>query len=306
MTNLHNYYRQSRIKNYIFDTVNNALLIILVIITLYPFWNTIALSFNDGLDSLKGGIKLWPRHFTWQNYKAIFATGTIFRAFFISTARTVLQMSLGVFLTAMLSYSLSRKDFVLRKVQTTIIVISMYVCAGMIPVYFLMRSLHLLNNFWVYVIPNLVNGFNFIVIRTYMRGLPDSFTESARIDGAGEFRIFMQIIMPLCLPVLATIALFIAVGAWNSWFDTYLYCSGKSHLHSLQYKLMQYLQSSQNQSQSASDIGAMSIAQGGNGVVTPVSIRAAISVIAATPILVVYPFMQRYFVTGMNVGGVKE
>lgn len=301
-----NYYTKAKIADRLFDLVNTVLLLGLVVVTLYPFWNTIAISFNDGLDSLRGGITLFPRKFTWQNYKAIFVTGTIYHAFVVSFFRTVLSMTLGTFLTAMLAYALSRKNFVLKKVQTIIIVISMYVNAGIIPIYFLIKNLGLINNFLVYIIPGLVNGFNFIVIRTYINGLPDSYCESAKIDGASDFVIFIKIMLPLCLPVLATIALFIAVGAWNAWFDTYLYCSARSDLHSLQYKLMQYLQSSQNQSKSASDIGAKSMSQGGAGMVTPVSIRASISVVAALPILVVYPFMQRYFVAGMNVGGVKE
>ena len=140
-----------------------------------------------------------------------------------------------------------------------------------------------------------------------MLNLPDSIIESARIDGCGDFVIFSRIILPLCLPVLATIALFIAVGAWNTWFDTMLYNSGRSYLHTLQYKLMELLQSSQNQAKSGAAIGAMGMAQDmAASMVTPVSIRAAITVVAALPILIVYPFLQRYFVTGINVGSVKE
>jgi putative aldouronate transport system permease protein len=170
-----------------------------------------------------------------------------------------------------------------------------------------MRSLHLINTFWVYVVPGMISAFNFVVIRTYMNSLPESIIESARIDGCGDFVIFMRIILPLCLPVLATIALFVAVGAWNSWFDTMIYNSGRVNLHTLQYKLMEYLQSSQTQAKSAAAIGAMGMNRdAASSMVTPVSIRAAITVIAALPILVVYPFLQRYFVVGLNVGGVKE
>jgi putative aldouronate transport system permease protein len=142
-----------------------------------------------------------------------------------------------------------------------------------------------------------------------MHSIPDSIIESAKIDGYGEFPIFLRIILPLCLPVLATIALFVAVGAWNSWFDTLIYHSGRSYLHTLQYKLMEFLQSSQSQAKTAADIGQMGVSAssgGSSSIVTPLSIRAAITVVAALPILVVYPFMQRYFVVGLNVGGVKE
>jgi putative aldouronate transport system permease protein len=141
-----------------------------------------------------------------------------------------------------------------------------------------------------------------------MRTLPESIIESARLDGYGDFFIFARIILPLCLPVLATVGLFVAVGAWNSWFDTMIYNPGRVNLHTLQYKLMEYLQSSQSQGRSAGDAGAMALAAqaGGSSMVTPMSIRAAITVIAAVPILFVYPFLQRYFVVGLNVGGVKE
>lgn len=300
--------RRTVISNYVFNIVNSIILTFLVVATLYPFWNTVALSFNDGLDSLRGGIKFWPRIFTWQNYKAVFATGAIFNAFKVSVIRTILQTVLNVFLTCMLAYALSRKEYVLRRPLTAILVVSMYVSAGLIPGYFLIRNLGLLNKFAVYIVPNLIDVFNFILVRTYINTLPDSFIESARIDGAGEFRIFMHIIMPLIVPTIAMVALFVAVGAWNSWFDTYLFASGKVNLHSLQYVLMEFLQSSQNQSHSAADAGALAIAgAGGAGsMVTPVSIRAAITVVATVPILVVYPFMQKYFIVGIAVGGVKE
>ncbi|MDR0784592.1 MAG: carbohydrate ABC transporter permease [Treponema sp.] len=302
-----NYYTTSRLEEKIFTIVNVLIMLIIGAVTLYPFWNTIAVSFNNATDTTRGGVTLWPRVFSTQNYKAVFSSGTIYHAFYISVLRTVIQTVTGVFFTSMLAFALSRKEFVLRKPFTIIIIVSMYINAGLIPAYFLMRSLHLINTFWVYVVPGMISAFNFVVIRTYMNSLPESIIESARIDGCGDFVIFMRIILPLCLPVLATIALFVAVGAWNSWFDTMIYNSGRANLHTLQYKLMEYLQSSQSQAKSAAAIGAMGMNQdAANSMVTPVSIRAAITVVAALPILAVYPFLQRYFVVGLNVGGVKE
>ena len=302
--------RSTQISNIIFDAIIFIVLAFVVVATVYPFWNTIAISFNDGFDSLKGGIKLWPRKFTWQNYADLFTTDEIFHAGLISVSRTVLQTALCVYCTAMLAYALSRKEFVIRKPLTSIVVISMYINAGLIPGYMLMKNLHLIGKFAVYIVPCLVDVFNFILVRTYINGLPDSFVESARIDGANEFKIFMQIIMPLIVPSIAMISLFVAVGAWNSWFDTYLFCSNKTNLHSLQYVLMSYLQASQNQSSSASDAGAMAVAAAAgstsSGRTTPISIRSSITVVATLPILVVYPFVQKYFVVGMTIGGVKE
>ena len=298
----------SKMQDLVFDTINTAFLILIAFITLYPFWNTIAISFNYAMDSLRGGIQFLPRKFSLFNYQVIFQTGAIPRAFMVSVARTVINLVSNVFFTAMIAYVLSRNEFALKKLFTMILVLSMYVNAGLIPTFFLIRSLGMVNSFWVYIIPGIVNAFNFIVMRTYMRTIPESIIESARIDGYGDFYIFLRIILPLCLPVLATIGLFVAVGSWNAWFDTMIYNSGNVNLHTLQYKLMEYLQSSQNQGRSAADAGAMALsaAGGSSSIVTPVSIRAAITVIASAPILVVYPFMQRYFVVGLNVGGVKE
>ncbi len=301
--------RQTMVSNLIFDIIIYIVLAFVVIVTVYPFWNTIAISFNDGLDSLSGGIKLLPRKFTWKNYQNLFTTPRIFQAGIISVTRTVLQTVFSVFCTTMLAYALSRKEFVMRKPLTTILVISMYVNAGLIPGYMLIKNLHLLGKYSVYIIPCLVDVFNFILVRTYINGLPDSFVESARIDGANEFRIFIQIIWPLIIPSIAMVSLFTAVNAWNSWFDTYLYCSGKPKLHSLQYVLMSFLQQSQNQSSSAADAGSMAVAaQAGSTASksTPISIRSSITMIATLPILVVYPFVQKYFVVGMTIGGVKE
>ena len=302
-----NAYLKSKIEDTIFDGLNFLFMALIMFITVYPFWNTIVVSFNAAADTTRGGITFRPRVFTLQNYRAVFSSGAIFNAFFVSVARTVIQTVLGVFLTSMLAFALSRRDFVFRKFFTLILVLSMYINAGLIPNYFLIRSLGMINTFWVYVIPGLISAFNFIVIRTYMANMPESIIESARIDGCGDFMIFLRIILPLCLPVLATIALFIAVGAWNSWFDTMIYNSGRVNLHTLQYKLMEYLQSSQNQAKSAAAIGSMGMAQNmAASMVTPVSIRASITVVAAMPILVVYPFLQRYFVTGISVGSIKE
>jgi len=302
-------YMLSRTESIVFHTLNSLFLVLLSFLTLYPFWNTIVISFNDAMDSMRGGINFWPRQFTWFNYEVIFQTGAIPRAFFISVSRTLINMITSIFFTAMLAFALSRHDFIMRKTFTFIIILSMYVNAGLIPTYFLNIRLGMFQSFWVYIIPGIVNAFNFVVMRTYMKNIPESIVESARIDGYGDFYIFLRIVLPLCLPVLATIGLFVAVGSWNMWFDTMIYNSGDVRLHTLQYKLMEYLQSSQSQGRAMDAgvaAGAAAAAAAGSSMVTPMSMRAAITVVAALPILLVYPFMQRYFVVGLNVGGVKE
>jgi ABC-type sugar transport system, permease component len=297
--------RTVQLEPAVFGTINAIIMILLAVVTLYPFLNTLAVSFNAGLDTIRGGIYIWPRIWTLQNYKAVFITGTVFNAFYISIARTILATVLSLFLTTMLAYTVSRKEYAFRKPITVMIVMTMYFNAGLIPYYFLIKDLHLLNNFLVYIVPGLVSAFNMIVIRTYIGTLSESLIESAKVDGAGDFRIFMQVILPLCQPVLATVALFVAVGQWNSWFDTFLFTSSKQELSTLQYELMKLLSSAMNSnSNPALQNGADPNAA--KAMVTPLSIRAAITIVASVPILVVYPFLQKYFVVGMQLGSVKE
>jgi putative aldouronate transport system permease protein len=297
----------SYLGNLFFELVKGFILIGMIVVTLYPFWNTIIISFNQGQDTVRGGIYLWPRIFTIANYKAVWLTSNIPHSLLVSVARAFCSTVLNLFFTTMLAYALSRKEFVLRKPLTLLVVLSMYVNAGLFPNYFLIKALHLNGTFWVYIIPSIISAFNFIVIRTFIKTIPESLFESARIDGISDFQMFLRFVLPLSKPVLATVALFVAVGAWNAWFDTLLYNSAKPELFTLQYQLMSLLASSMNQSKSAADVNSAGMAA--NVVasqVTPVSIRSAIVIVAALPILVVYPFVQRYFVVGMNVGSIKE
>lgn len=287
----------------IFDSIIGIFMVAFVIVTLYPILNTLAISFNDGIDTVRGGIYLWPRELTIKNYQTVFNNQNLIQGSFISVSRTVIGTVLHVFLTAMLAYILSRKEFLFKKQLSIFYVLTMYVSGGMIPVYVLMKNLHLTNNFLVYILPGLLSAFNMIVIRTFINGLPDSLVESAKIDGAGEFRIFIQIVLPLCKPVLATVALFVAVDQWNAWFDAMLYNSQNINLTTLQYELMKLLSSSMQQ---GSGSGAIDAAKNAGSMVTPKSIRAAATIVTALPIICLYPFLQRYFVSGLTIGGVKE
>ncbi len=293
-------------ENVIFTTLNTTFLILLSIIMVYPMLNTLAVSFNEGMDTVRGGIYLWPRIFSLQNYRVVFNMDTIYGAFMISVTKTIVIVVTNLFFTAMLAYTISRKEYIFRKSITVIFVMTMYFNAGLIPNYILIKDLNMINTFAVYWVPNIISAFNLIVIRTYIKSIPESFIESAKMDGAREFRIFLQIILPLCLPTLATIALFVAVGSWNSWFDTFLYNSGRQSLSTLQYELQKLLASSLMSGSTTQASGVNAAAQGGGNVTTPQSIRAAITIVAAVPILVVYPFLQRYFVHGLALGGVKE
>lgn len=292
--------QKTKLANFAFDLLKWVFMILFVLVTLYPILNTVAVSFNEGMDTLKGGITLFPRQFTLENYKTIFAKETLLQATWITVARTVIATISHLLITALLAYVLSRKEFIFRRGLSLFYVLTMYVSAGLIPNYLLIKNLHLTNSFWVYIIPGMISAFNMIVIRTYMNGLPDSLSESAEIDGAGHLRIFLQIVFPLCMPVLATVALFIAVNQWNSWFDVMLYNSFRSDLTTLQFELMKLLSSVTNQGAKAETM------KNASNMVTPASVRAAATVVTALPIVCLYPFLQKYFVTGLTIGGVKE
>ena len=274
-----------------------------VIVTLYPFLNILAKSFNDPIDTVKGGIHILPREFTVDNYVSLFEGGSnLPAAFRMSVLRTVIGTVTGVLCCAMFAFPLSRSDFMFRNFFTVMLVITMYIGGGLIPDFLLMTRLGLYGSFWVYIIPWLINAFNVIIIRAYIDTIPASLQESARIDGANDIGIFFKIILPLCKPVLATIALFIAVGQWNSWFDTYLYARDTPALSTLQFELMKVLDSAASMG-SQVDIYSEGLRQARRN---PEALKMAITIIATVPILVVYPFLQKYFVSGITLGAVKE
>ncbi|MGG4340131.1 carbohydrate ABC transporter permease [Paenibacillus lautus] len=287
----------------VFDMVNFTFMALVMIVTLYPFLNVLAISLNDSVDTVRGGIYLWPREFTLENYVQIFKYDGLITGAKITILRTLSGTLLGLVSGTMLGYVLSRVDFQGRKFMSVFLAMTMYFSGGMIPVFILIRDLNMMNSFLVYIIPGMVSAFNVFVIRSFIDSLPYSLQESAKLDGANDFTIYYKIILPLCKPVLATIALFLAVGQWNSWFDTYLYNGNAPHLTTLQFELMKVLQSTQGQTS-----GMMSGQNMAEIVkqVSPESIKMAITIVVTVPILLVYPFLQRYFVKGMTLGAVKS
>jgi putative aldouronate transport system permease protein len=288
-------------KDVFFYIFNTAGLVLLAVIMLYPFLNVLAISLNDSLDTVRGGLTIFPRQFTLNNYSEIFGYPQLLNAFIISILRTVIGTGVGIFSTAMVAYVLSRQDFFLKKIVSVLFVITMYVSGGMIPDYMLIRNVGLINRFEVYILPNLIMVFNVFVLRSYISELPFDLQESAKLDGANDFVIFWKIVMPLCLPVLATLCLFIAVMQWNSWFDTYLYAGSNKMLTTLQYELQKIL----SQSQASSQDIYRNVSQDRPLRISPESIRMAMTIIATVPILVVYPFLQKYFVKGLTIGAIK-
>lgn len=297
-------HKRIKLKNILYSGIIGLILAIFVIITIYPIINTLAISFNDALDAMRGGIYIWPRKWSLNNYTTVLHKDSITTGLYISVLRTVVGTVLQLSVTALISFVLSRKNFIFSKPISMLFVLTMYVNGGLIPSFLLLRNLGFMNSFWVYIIPGMVSAFNMLVIRTYMNGIPDSLEESAMMDGAGYFKIFTRIIVPLCKPVFATIALFIAVGQWNSWFDTMLYNRMADNLTTLQYELMKLLSSV---SQLSGDANTSSLTSSVTSVqVTTKSVRAAATILTCLPIVALYPFLQRYFITGLTIGGVKE
>lgn len=266
--------------------------------TFLPFLNILAISLNDATDSVRGGISFWPRQFSLQSYSTVMGDPQIWGALRITVARTVVGVPLSLFTITMLAYVLSRKDILGGKVLTFIFLFTMYFSGGLIPYYMVLKSLGLLDTFWVFILPNLVNVFYMIIVRTFIDGLPKELEESAKIDGANDLQIFYKIYLPLCLPVLATVGMFLAIDQWNAWFDSYAFTSS-IELKTLQAKLVQILNQADT-SQMTSGANA-SIRQ----TISPQSIRMAITIIATLPILLIYPLVQRFFAQGMTLGSVK-
>ncbi|MEV6695512.1 carbohydrate ABC transporter permease [Micromonospora sp. NPDC051196] len=287
----------------IFTTLNTTFLLALAAVMVYPLLNTLAISLNDGMDAVRGGIGIWPRDFSLQNYNVVFNMHTIYQAFFMSVLKTVVVVATNLFFTSMLAYALSRTEFIFRRPITVIFVLTMYFDAGLIPNYLLIKDLGMLNTFQAYWVPTIISAFNLIILRTYIKSIPEEIIESARMDGAGEFRTWWQIVMPLCKPALAVVGLFVAVGSWNAWLDTLLYASGNPALTTLQYELQKLLSSSMNAG--VNSVAATGAAASGGQVTTPIALRSAITMVAAVPILFVYPFLQKHFVSGLMIGSVK-
>ncbi|AZN43891.1 carbohydrate ABC transporter permease [Paenibacillus albus] len=286
----------------IFDIVVYVAILLVTVVTLYPFLNVLAISLNDSTDSVKGGITIYPRQFTLKNYDTIFAFSGLLQGLKISVLRTVIGTVLGLISSSMLAFTLSRVDFQGRKFVSTFLALTMYVSGGLIPFYILIKDLHMMGTFAVYVLPGLVSAFNVFIIRSFIDGIPYALQESAKLDGANDFTIYWRVILPLTKPALATIALFLAVGQWNSWFDTFLYNASKDNLTTLQYELMKVIQSTQTNADNFRGRNMVEVMAS----ISPESVKMAITIIVTVPILVVYPFLQRYFVKGMTLGAVKS
>jgi putative aldouronate transport system permease protein len=270
------------------------------VLTAYPFYLCLVLSFNEGLDAARGGIYLWPRVFTLDNYRAFFSDERWSAGFLVTVLRTLAGTTVTTLFTAAAAYGLSYEKLIGRKFYLGTAVFCLYFSGGLIPYYMTLKALGLLNSFFVYIIPSALNLFYAIVAVSFFKSIPRALHESADIDGAGEFRIFLRIILPVSKPLLATIAIFTGVGHWSSWFDSAFFVQDR-RLRTLGYLLMEVINRS-NLSGSSAMSAAMASA---NSVITPLAVQVTAMVISVFPIMIIYPFLQKYFVTGLTLGAVK-
>lgn len=272
---------------------------------LYPFWNAVAVSFNVGVDTAKGGITFWPREFTTENYNIILQDDRLLNGFFISVSRTIVGTATSIFMTALLAFGMTRSYLIGRKYYTLFFIFTLYFGGGLIPTYLLIRSLGLMDSFLVFVIPSLISVWNMIIFRTFFKGLPAGLEESANIDGCSNWGTFFRIILPLSGPVIATLALLTAVGHWNDWFLPSIYITN-DNLLPIQTILRQTLNANiVTGSSSVLDSASTALLENARQI-TSKSLTMAMMIVVTLPIILVYPFVQKYFVKGVLVGSLKE
>lgn len=300
--NLHHPTRiRSTVEDKVFDTLVIFFSVIVLILTLYPFYYVIIMSFNDGYDSLRGGIYFWPRQFTLSNYTQFLTDSKWLHAILITVAKTVVGAALTVLFTCMVAYGLSMKDLLFKKTYNVILLICMYFSGGLIPYYLTLMSYGILDTFWVYVIPTMFSTYYCILAVSFFKEIPVSIIEAARLDGAGELTIFFRFVLPLSKALLATLALFAAVAQWNSWTDTAFFTPGNKSLRTLAFLLRDVI--ARNQTAAVSRQTMMHAAEDLH--TTSSSVQMAAMIIAVLPITCVYPFLQKYFVKGIMLGAVK-
>lgn len=286
-----------------FNVFLYAFFIIFAVVTIYPVFNTLAYSLSDGMDAIRGHIWFFPRVWSLESYRSLLFEREIIRNAALTTvARTLIGTVAGLAANTLLAYIISRKRFIFKSGLSLFWIITIYAQGGLVTTLNLYRKLHLTQSFWVYIIPCLISGLYVLVIRTYMKGIPDSLEEAAQLEGAGYMRIFWSIISPVCKPVYAAIALFIATSQWNAWFDALVYNKFSPKYTTLQYELMKYL----TQVAVADQPGTVTAYPVTPYKITPLTLRSALAVLSMLPLIIIYPFLQRYFVSGITVRGIKD
>lgn len=277
----------------------------ITLICAYPFYYLIINSISNNELSALGQIRFFPQEIHFENYSQVLQLKGLPLAATVSVARTVIGTAATVLASAFLGFMFTQEKMWKRKFWYRFVVITMYFNAGLIPLFITMKTLGLTNNFWVYILPAVVQPFNIILVKTYIESIPKSLQEAAEMDGAGIIQVFFRVILPNCTPILATVAIFSAVGQWNSFQDTLIYITDQS-LYSLQYLLYTYINQANSLAQMVKNTsGSLSSIASAATTQTPTSIRMTVSVIVVLPIMFIYPLFQKYFVKGIMLGAVK-
>ena len=300
--------RRSYVKagDVVFNTLNYTFFILFTVLCIFPFYYLFINTISDNDLVSKGLINFYPRGIHFRNYTSILTSNSdLLRAFVVTVSRTIIGTSLMVMASGLIGFLMTKQEMWARKFWYRFLVITMYFNAGIIPAFMTMQMLGLTNNYLVYIIPGIVAPYNIILVKTYIESIPAELEESAAIDGASYWTVFTKIVWPLCKPILATIAIFGAVGHWNSFQDSLIYMQAQPKLFTLQHILWNYLSRTTN-------LGAMMSTSGGQisdavraTLFNQKTIKYTISMITAIPILIVYPFMSKYFEKGIMLGAVK-
>lgn len=291
------------LEDRVFSIVIHIALLFLAFVTFYPFWNSAVISFNLGSDTSLGGITFWPRAFTLENYQVVLKDVKILKGFGVSISRTLVGTFLTIAATSIFAYGMSRKELIGRGYYMTFCIITLYFGGGLIPTYLLIRGLGLFDSFWVFVIPSIISVWSMIIFRTFFRQIPAGLEDAARIDGCGYWGTFLRVVLPLSGPVVATLSLFTAIAHWNDWFVASIYINNQDLLP-VQALLKQTLDSN-IASELTQDSAAQSFLAKRQSYTTK-SLTMATMMVTTVPIILVYPFLQRYFVKGVLVGSLKE
>lgn len=285
------------------DVINYTVFSLFAFVCVYPFYYIFINTISNNKISEKGGVIWYPKGLHLKNYIDALRIPGLANAAAVSVSRTIIGMALTVLIAAFLGYMFTRETMFKRKLWYRFVIVTMYFNAGIIPWYLTMMNLKLTNNYLGYILPTLVSPFYIILTKTYIESIPKELQEAAECDGAGVIKIFYKIMLPICKPILATIAIFSAVGHWNSFQDTLLLMTQEKY-YTLQFILYRYLQSSQSLKSIVNATAGGSDAILAN-VQTQTSIRMTVTIIVALPIILVYPFFQRFFVKGIMIGAVK-
>lgn len=298
-------------KDRSFDIVNTIVMVLMIIVSVYPLYYALINSLNDGQDITNFGmVLLWPRKFSAQSWKTVLADASVLKALWITASRTVIVTVISTIITTMFAYAFSRNYLLGKKFYAALGFVSMYINGGIIATFLLISALGMYNSYWVYIIPSLFGGFyNVIIYSSNFKAIPEGLLESAKLDGASEFKIYSRVVMPLSKPVISALAIFTVVGVWNDYQTTLFYTEGTA-LKTLQYYIVQLVQNSEalealKTSSAAGNSEIYKLLQEAAGPTSAKTIELAAMIVASIPMIVIYPFAQKYFTQGMMIGSIK-